>query len=66
MPAVRLRIHVGWADVYTWDLPGRLIDISHVLPGSYAVVVAVNPNGVLVELDQRNNRAFTIMEIPPA
>jgi hypothetical protein len=31
---MRQGIDVGWADVYTFDLPGQFIDISGVAPGN--------------------------------
>jgi hypothetical protein len=42
-------ISVGWGDVYTWDLPGQYIDISHVGDGVYEVVSRANPDGGILE-----------------
>jgi hypothetical protein len=42
-------ISVGWGDVYTWDLPGQYIDISHIGDGVYEVVSRANPDGSIVE-----------------
>ena len=42
-------ISAGWGDVYTWDLPGQYIDISHIGDGVYEVVSRANPDGGLLE-----------------
>lgn len=60
---MRQGIDVGWADVYTWDLPGQYLDVSSVPDGVYAVVVEVNPAGALRELDTGNDTAFTRIRI---
>jgi hypothetical protein len=52
-------INRGWADIYTWDLPGQYIDISSVGDGVYDVVNEVNPLGVISEMDSTNNVAVT-------
>ncbi|MBA3655433.1 MAG: hypothetical protein H0W70_14715 [Actinobacteria bacterium] len=33
----------GWGDVYTWDTPGQVIDITDLAPGRYALVERTNP-----------------------
>lgn len=35
----------GWGDVYTWDTPGQLIDVTHVKSGVYDLVEETNPAG---------------------
>jgi hypothetical protein len=51
----------GWADVYTWDLPGQYIDVTGLPNGVYDVVNIVNPLHVLTEMDDSpaSNEAFT-------
>ena len=39
----------GWGDIYTWDLPGQQIDISHVSDGVYELVSRANPDAGLLE-----------------
>jgi hypothetical protein len=69
---MRQGIDVGWADVYTFDLPGQYIDISSLEPGDYAVVVKVNPeidgypDGILQELSKSNNTATSVIHIDAA
>lgn len=61
---MRQGIDVGWADVYTWDLPGQFIDVSAVDDGVYAVAIRVNPDGLLRELDPSgNNLSYTRIRI---
>jgi hypothetical protein len=52
-------INRGWADIYTWDLPGQYIDISSVGTGTYDIVNTVNPDGAIAEIDKTNNEAAT-------
>lgn len=40
-------IEAGWADVYTWDLPGQYVDISDLDDGVYDVVTVANPGGLI-------------------
>jgi lysyl oxidase len=60
---MRQGIDVGWADVYTWDLPGQYIDISTLPAGDYAVVIHVNPVLILQELSTANDVSFTPVHI---
>jgi hypothetical protein len=63
---MRQGIDVGWADVYTFDLPGQFIDISdpdEVPDGDYAVVVEVNPDEILTEISTTNNVGVTPIHI---
>jgi hypothetical protein len=38
----------GWGDVYTWDTPGQIIDITNVPAGNYVLVEKTNPSGTMV------------------
>ena len=42
-------IERGWADNYTWDLPGQYIDITNVPDGFYYVGITANPQNLLVQ-----------------
>jgi hypothetical protein len=42
-------ISAGWGDIYTWDLPGQQIDISHIADGVYELVSRANPDEGLIE-----------------
>lgn len=60
---MRQGISVGWADVYTWDLPGQFIDIGDVPDGTYAVVITANPAGAITESSEENNASFALVEL---
>ncbi|HVL89784.1 MAG TPA: lysyl oxidase family protein [Actinomycetota bacterium] len=60
---MRQGIDVGWADIYTWDLPGQYIDISNVPDGIYAVVLEADPSGVLSQLTRTNDISWTRIRI---
>jgi hypothetical protein len=38
----------GWDDVYTWDTPSQLIDITNVAPGRYALIEQTNPSNTIL------------------
>ncbi len=53
-------ISAGWGDTYTYHLVGQQVLVPEDLePGVYAVVVHVNPEGVLRETDHEDNVAWT-------
>lgn len=56
-------INRGWADVYTWDLPGQYIDITNLDDGIYDVVNTANPLGSIEELPGANDEAATRIRI---
>jgi hypothetical protein len=58
-------IQAGWADVYTSDLDCQFIDITGVPSGNYKLLVAVNPDNVLLETDYNNNSTIVDVFIPP-
>lgn len=51
----RQGISVGWLDIYTWNLPGQDIDVSHLSDGLYMLKSTANPEGILREMDHDNN-----------
>ena len=38
----------GWGDVYTWDTPGQIIDITSLTSGRYVLVERTNPSRTMV------------------
>jgi hypothetical protein len=38
----------GWGDVYTWDTPDQMINVTHVPAGDYDLVEQTNPAGSLL------------------
>lgn len=53
----------GWADIYSWALPGQFLEVSRLPDGPYDVVITANPRGNIVEADPTNNVACTRIEI---
>jgi hypothetical protein len=49
----------GWGDVYTWDTPGQLIDISNAPAGRYVLVERTNPSGNLLVAGPQQRCAST-------
>jgi len=58
-------IQSGWADVYDAGLPGQWIDITGIAPGTYTLVVTMNPDRLIEETDYSNNSASTQIVIEP-
>ena len=50
-------LNPGWADYYGAGLPDQWIDITGVAPGDYLVEIVADPDNVLLESDETNNRA---------
>lgn len=52
-------IQSGWADIYDSGLSGQWIDITGVVPGTYKLVITMNPDHLIEETDYTNNAAST-------
>lgn len=50
-------LNPGWADYYGAGLDDQWIDITGVGPGDYLVEIIVDPDNILIESDESNNRA---------
>lgn len=50
-------LNPGWADYYGAGLPDQWIDVTGVEPGDYLVEIVVDPENLLIESDESNNRA---------
>lgn len=48
-------ISQGWRDVYTSRLTGQQVVVDDVSPGTYALVITVDPDDRLLETDDSNN-----------
>jgi hypothetical protein len=59
-------IQSGWADVYDAGLPGQWIDVTDVPPGTYTLVITMNPDRLIEESDYSNNSASTQIVIDPS
>jgi len=49
-------INAGWGDHYNEFLPDQWIDITGVPPGEYVVEITVDPQDLILESDESNNR----------
>lgn len=50
-------LNPGWADYYGAGLDDQWIDITGVDPGDYLIEIVADPDNVLIESDETNNRA---------
>jgi hypothetical protein len=57
---------VGWYDLYGWDLPGQQIDITGIPPGSYCLIVTVDPFNTLGETNETDNSRNFHVYIDPS
>ena len=58
-------ISVGYADVYALDLPGQQLRIDDLSAGRYCLVSRADPDGLLEEVDERNNVRRTLIRLRP-
>lgn len=56
--SVTMGISAGWRDVYGRSLAYQWVDVSDVAPGSYWLSSEVDPEGVVIESQEANARAF--------
>lgn len=56
--SVTMGISSGWRDVYGRSLAYQWVDVSDVAPGSYWLSSEVDPDGVVIESQETNARAF--------
>jgi hypothetical protein len=59
----RQGLSAGWTDTYRDHLPGQHVDISHLHDGVYALRSLVDPEGVILELDDTNNAAIVYFRL---
>ncbi len=55
----RQGISTGWVDTYSANIPGQSMDVTGLPNGLYALRSTVDPDGLLIEADRRNNTAMT-------
>jgi hypothetical protein len=53
----------GWIDIYSFDTPGQIVDITDVSNGIYMLRSTVDPGNQLVESNNDNNAATVYLEI---
>lgn len=56
-------ISPGWADIYDSSLAGQSLPLAGVADGRYALVYTADPENRLRESNERDNVAFSIVEI---
>jgi len=56
-------ISPGWADLYNWQLEGQELPIDGVADGEYALVITVNPAGLLHETTTTDNQSYRRVRI---
>jgi hypothetical protein len=61
---VQQGISPGWSDVYDHTVDGQHIPIDGVPPGRYALVITLDPDGLLHEQTRTDNTAFSWVWIP--
>jgi hypothetical protein len=54
---------VGWADTYKWNLPGQAIDLTGWTDGDYKLTISADPKNQLVETDESDNVACSVVRI---
>ena len=54
---------VGWSDIYPADYDRQWVSVAG-LRGCYAFVMRVDPQNLLYESDERNNRSVRIVRLP--
>ncbi len=60
-----LGISIGWADEYYYGLPGQELDVSGVKAGRYCLVSTGDPDNLLRESDDSNNKRKTRIALRP-
>ncbi len=56
-------IAVGWIDIYEFDTPGQIVDITPLPDGVYALQSTVDPADQIREADEANNAAVVYFEV---
>jgi hypothetical protein len=56
-------ISAGWMDTYKESVAGQWLDITPLKSGNYALISTVDPDDILMEADDRNNRAITYFQL---
>ncbi len=56
-------LSVGWADIYSKDLPGQNIDITDVPDGVYWLEAVVDPDTTILEWSDTNNSSRVLVVI---
>ena len=60
---LRLGTSVGWSDIYPADYDRQWVSVAG-LRGCYAFVMRVDPQNLLFESNESNNRSARIVRLP--
>ena len=58
-----LGVSVGWADLYTWQLPGQWVDATGLPDGQYWLEVVIDPYNRVHEADDTNNTTRVLIDL---
>ncbi len=58
-----MRLSAGWADVYSWALPGNFVDFGTNGDGLYVVVSEADPDNVVLESDDSDNAGYALIRV---
>jgi hypothetical protein len=56
-------ITLGWADVYTWDLPDQYVPIDGLPDGMYVFETRADSSELLMETNENDNAAWSLIRI---
>jgi Lysyl oxidase len=59
-------LSVGWADTYTYSLPGQQLNVSGLRHGRYCLISTADPDNHLRESNNSNNARRTLIALHPA
>jgi hypothetical protein len=58
-------ISAGWQDIYTRSLPGQSVKLCGTTGGEFWLEAEVDPDDSVLEVDETNNVARVLVEVPP-
>ncbi len=61
--SVEQSINPGWTDYYAAPLFDQWIDVTELPSGSYSVEIVVDPDDLILEMDETNNSVSFPVEI---
>ena len=59
-------LSVGWADTYSYYLPGQQLNVTGLRHGRYCLVSTADPHNLLRESDNSNNKHRALIALHPA
>jgi hypothetical protein len=55
---------VGWSDIYPADYDRQWVSVAGLRRGCYAFVMRVDPQNLLYESNEKNNRSARVVRLP--